>query len=357
MTRPYDIDVLVVGLGPAGSSAAAVAAKAGARVIAIDRKRQAGVPVQCAELVPAMVGAPGEALAAARRQGIAAMTTFVESEHPHLKDNFPGHMIDRARFDAALIAEAEVAGAQCWLGLSLRALDADGAAHLADGSTLRARVIIGADGPHSPVGHAIGHVNAELAETRQMTVPLLAPFAETDIFLAARCPGGYAWLFPKGDVANLGIGMAPPWRDRLKPLLDDLHAQLAAEGRVGRQPIAYTGGAIPVGGLVEPVAKLGDTLVLLAGDAAGLANPITGAGINPALISGRLAGAAAEAHVAGVAGAGHDYAEELADTFGPSLERARARRRELMARYEHGQEPDEAALRRAWIAFPEYWAA
>lgn len=357
MTQPYDTDVLIVGLGPAGSSAAAAAAKAGARVIAIDRKKEAGVPVQCAELVPAMVGAPTEALAAARRQAIAAMTTFVESEVPHLKDSFPGHMIDRARFDAALVAEAEAAGAQCWLGLALRALDGEGRAHLSDGSTLRARVVIGADGPHSPVGQAIGHENSALAETRQMTVPLLDPFQETDIFLAARCPGGYAWLFPKGDVANLGIGVAPAWKDRLKPLLDDLHAQLAAEGRVGRQPIAYTGGAIPVGGLVDPLARLGETLVLLAGDAAGLANPITGAGINPALISGRLAGAAAAAHVAGVAGAGHDYAEELQETFAPSLDRALRRRRELMAHYDRGAEPDSAALRRAWIAFPEYWAA
>ncbi len=48
-------DVLVLGLGPAGASAAAEAARRGCRVVSLDRKRQAGIPVQCAELVPALL--------------------------------------------------------------------------------------------------------------------------------------------------------------------------------------------------------------------------------------------------------------------------------------------------------------
>jgi geranylgeranyl reductase family protein len=351
-----DFDVLVVGLGPAGASAAAAAARAGARVLAIDRKRAAGVPVQCAEFVPAMIGQEVAALAAAWRQPIRAMTTFVEAEQPDHKDHFPGVMIDRAEFDAALVGEAIAAGADCRLGLSLRALDTDGTARLSDGCDIAAGAIVGADGPHSPVGAAVGHRNAEVAESRQMTVPLCEPFAETDIFLTARLPGGYAWLFPKGCVANLGLGGAPAHKSRFKPLLDDLHRQLAAQGRVGAHALGHTGGAIPVGGLAGPIGTRGVVPVLLAGDAAGLANPVTGAGINPAVVSGRLAGEAAARAATGEAGAPGAYAEEITELFGPSLERALARRRALMQEFHEGREPAPADLRRAWIAFPEYWA-
>ena len=129
-----------------------------------------------------------------------------------------------------------------------------------------------------------------------------------------------------------------------------------AEGRVGEEIIRYTGGAIPVGGMVEPDGRLGLALALLAGDAAGLANPVTGAGINAAVVSGRLAGEAAAAALRGKAGAGSDYAEELADLYKASLDRALARRRQLLRVHVEGSGPSRADLQRSWIAFPQYWA-
>ncbi|KAB2919275.1 MAG: NAD(P)/FAD-dependent oxidoreductase [Hyphomicrobiaceae bacterium] len=361
MNARIRVDILVAGLGPAGATAAAAAARADRRVLAIDRKRQAGLPVQCAEFVPAMIGPLLEAdqTAAVRsswRQGVRAMHTFVEDDAPHLKEHFPGHMIDRAAFDAALVAAAVAEGAECRFGVGLSSVDTDGTARLSDGRAVEARVIIGADGPRSPVGRAIGQVNRELAETRQITIPLLKPFDATDIFLSARISGGYAWLFPKADRANLGLGIAPEQRHLLKPLLDDLHRQLVAEGRVGRDVLGHTGGAIPVGGMLHPQGEIGRSLVLLAGDAAGLTNPITGAGINPAVISGRLAGLAAAEAVGGTGGACR-YAEELEDLFKSSLDRALARRRQLMHVYADGGRPSRDELQRSWIAFPQYWAA
>jgi flavin-dependent dehydrogenase len=173
-------------------------------------------------------------------------------------------------------------------------------------------------------------------------VPLKAPYAATDIFLSADIPGGYGWLFPKGDAANLGAGVEPAHKARLKPIVDRLHAGLGA--RVGRKVLATTGGAIPVGGMLECWGLLGETLVLLAGDAAGLANPVTGAGIAAAVHSGRLAGEAAARN------APEDYEEELRDVFGAALERALRRRREVFS-----QIPTKSMLRRGWIAYPEYW--
>jgi geranylgeranyl reductase family protein len=332
------IDVLVLGLGPAGASAAAEAARRGCRVLAIDRKREPGRPVQCAELVPALL----EVDRAAVRQRIGAMSTFVEDDSADLQPDFPGRMLDRAAFDAGLVARAAQAGAQVRFGAAVAGVSPQGTVRLADGSELRAPVVIGADGPRSRAGRALGSVNTELVETRQITVPLKAPHAATEIFLSAAIPGGYGWLFPKGDVANLGAGVIPAHRGRLKSIVAGLHR--SRKERVGARVLATTGGAIPVGGMLDPWGLLGETLVLLAGDAAGLANPVTGAGIAAAVHSGRLAGEAA------ARGTPEAYEEELRDVFGAALGRALARRRELL-----DSKPGKAALRRAWIAYPEYW--
>jgi flavin-dependent dehydrogenase len=304
-----------------------------------------------------MIGQELEALGPVIRQRIRAMTTFVEDDAPDVRDDFPGHIVDRAAFDRALVEAAAAAGAETRFGASLRGFADDGRVRLSGGETLAPRLVIGADGPRSIVGRAIGSVNEALVETRQIAVPLLRPHEATDIFLSASIPGGYGWLFPKGAVANLGLGVVPAARARLKPLLAALHGQLAEEARVGREILGHTGGAIPVGGLRAVQGRLGSAAVLLAGDAAGLTNPVTGAGINAAVISGRLAGCAAAGWLGGEAAALDDYAEELDELFGPALARGLRRRREILEAYENGLGPDPAALRRGWIAYPDYWAA
>jgi len=350
------IDILVVGLGPAGASAAAAAASAGARVLAVDRRAAPGEPVQCAEFVPAALGAETAAVAKAALQEIAAMETFLGDAPPLRTPDFRGIMIDRAAFDAALVEEARQAGAAIMTGTALQGIGADGAVVLGD-RALRPKVVIGADGPRSTVGRLAGHVNRALAEARQITISLKAPHDATDIFLRPEIEGGYGWLFPRGGEANLGLGVVPRARDRLKPLLDELHAELVRQGRVG--PVAHrlTGGKIPVGGIVGPLGRIGPVEVLLAGDAAGLTHPITGAGIAAAVLSGRLAGAAAAEMAAGRAVAAEDYTEELHDLYGPSLALALRRRAELLAAYDSGGRPSGAQLRRAWIAWPDYRAA
>ena len=357
MTDAQCTDILVVGLGPAGASAARAAAEAGWRVIAIDRRRSAGFPVQCAEFIPSSLSQELTGLEAVTRQRIAAMLTYVEDASPHEKDRFPGRIIDRGALDAALVDRAKGAGVACRFGAALRALTPDASAVLADGSVIRAKVVVGADGPRSRIGDAVGRVNRELVETRQITVPLSQRHAATDIFLSAEIPGGYGWLFPKGQVANLGVGVVPWAKGQLKSLLDGLHARLVEEGRVGREVLSHTGGLIPVGGALAPVARLGEIAVLLAGDAAGLTNPVTGAGIASAVMSGGMAGRAAAEWLAGDAEALFDYREEVDALFAGALTRAVRRRREILHSYRDGSGPTPATLRRGWIAYPEYWAA
>lgn len=348
-------DVLVVGLGPAGAEAARAAAERGGRVLAVERNARPGEPVQCAEFLPMMIGMDLPDLGDSGVQGIEAMRSFLPGQAPEVTGDFRGRMVDRARFDRHLIARAQAAGVECRFNTPLQGLNPDGLA-LLGGRRCRARVVIGADGPRSRVGAAIGAVNADLVETRQITVDLLKPQTSTDIFLNPAIRGGYAWLFPKGGEANLGLGIAASDKARLKPLLEALHAQLGTEGRVGARFLRHTGGAIPVGGITGPVGRLGETPVLLAGDAAGLVNPVTGAGIPAAVLSGRMAGLAAAEFLAGHMGAPDDYAEELDDTFGASLALALRRRRDLLATYRDNLLPGSDDLRRGWIAFPQYWA-
>lgn len=357
MKDSAEVDVLVLGLGPAGASAAAEAARRGCRVLGLDRKRQAGRPVQCAEFVPAMIGLDVGNLAGSVRQSIRAMMTFIEGTPPDVQPQFPGQMLDRAAFDAALVDAATRAGARCRFGVTVRRIAPAGGIELSTGESFCAKVIVGADGPRSLAGRAIGQSNCDLVDTRQITVPLWRVHDATDIFLSREIPGGYGWLFPKRDVANLGAGVDPTHKARLKSIVASLHDALVEQGRVGREILAMTGGLIPVGGMLNCSGRLGSALVLLAGDAGGLANPITGAGIAAAVHSGRLAGQTAAAWIGGNRSAGAEYQDELDSVFKPALDRAVRRRRELAARLAVGTLPPDQALRRGWIAYPEYWAA
>jgi digeranylgeranylglycerophospholipid reductase len=357
-------DVLVVGLGPAGSRAAEAAAVAGLTVVALEKRGEPGAPVQCAEFVPSMIERDVPDVGAVTAQTVERMLTFVEDdERPIETPEFRGRMIDRAKFDRLLAGNAAKAGVDCRYGVTVLKIDADGTLHTSDGVSFRPRVLIGADGPRSRVGRAIGAVNRELVETRQVTVPLVLPHDATDIFLSADYRGGYGWLFPKGAVANVGIGISvdgalendKSTRRGLKAMLMDLLTRLATERRIGTNGWALTGGAIPVGGRVRSIGRLGDTAVLLAGDAAGLTNPVTGAGIASAVQSGTMAGRSAADFVKGRAAALDDYEEELGDIFDVALGRALRRRREVLACYDNGGKPDASALEDGWIGSPRYW--
>jgi flavin-dependent dehydrogenase len=285
------------------------------------------------------------------------MLTFVGARPPQITDHFQGLMIERGAFDRLLAQEAARSGAECRYSETVLSIGADGMVTTSIGAHLRPRVLIGADGPHSAVGAAVGQINRDLVDTRQVTIPLILPHDATDIFLSADYRGGYAWLFPKGAVANVGLGVAVESRRTLKPLLTALCKKLAGERRIGTRALALTGGAIPVGGRLLSIGYLGGAAVLLAGDAAGLTNPVTGAGIASAVQSGTLAGRAAADFLGDCAGAIQCYEEELGDIFDAALNRALRRRREVLARYAAGGRPDARALSDGWIASPHYWAA
>lgn len=349
-------DVLVIGLGPAGGAAAAAASKLGLRVVAIEKKRAVGVPVQCAEFIPLPLARHAQAPGVLAQQ-VNAMSSVLPSGSAYAAP-FSGLMVDRAAFDQAFARKAEDHGARLFLGSRLSALDPG--RHVAfitrSGRSFEVswQVLIAADGPHSPTGTLLGLPPLKTVNTRQYTVPLFSPSVETSIWLSDAYPGGYAWLFPKGRCANLGLGMDPQLSVDLKRPLDELHRRLVREERVGQDKLFRTGGAIPVGGLR---AELVVDRVVFTGDAAGLTHPISGAGIAAAVVSGELAAHAAHARLRhGETDALNGYEEDIRDQFESSIARGLARRRELERALRGAAACGDAVQRRGWIAFPEYFS-
>ena len=350
------VDLLVIGLGPGGGSAAGQAAAGGLDVLAVDRRQVIGEPVQCAEFIPNPMGSYARTHPV-RLQSITGMQSILPSGAAHASD-FPGLMIDRAEFDRAIARAAEDHGAELWTASRLTALQpAERVATIrrnGQEQTVRYRVLVAADGPHSTVATWLGLAPLPTVITRQYTVPLRQPLDDTIIWLSDDYPGGYAWLFPRGDVANLGLGLDPGLQPDLKGPLERLHRQLVEQGRIGPEVLRRTGGAIPVGG---PRDRLHQGVILFVGDAAGLTHPITGAGIAAAVVSGEHAGNAAAAFLNGDAGALAEYEEDMRDQFGPALARAVERRRDLQPLWHTPAARQDAMQRRGWIAFNEYFEA
>jgi len=159
--KTCDCDILIVGAGPAGCSAAVTAAQEGLRVVVAESRRQVGVPVRCAEYIPApLLGAVnlGKQFVV---QHVSGMRTFLPNGEVK-ETRSPGFTINRDCFDQLLARAAEEKGAR--ILLSTKAVTkANGAVVLKEKDDsfvkVNARVIIGADGPHSTVGKWIASEN------------------------------------------------------------------------------------------------------------------------------------------------------------------------------------------------------
>ena len=344
------VDVLIVGAGPGGSAAARTVASQGLRVLVVEKRPVVGLPVQCAEYVPAQilvhVPLPERCIA----QRIRTLRTYLPDGEV-VETSGAGYVLDRALFDRALAVAACQAGARVWT--ATRAVERTEQGVLVRGggrvSEIECRVVIGADGPRSTVGRWIGQVNAEFIDALQVAVALPAPRESTHVYFDPVYRGGYGWLFPKGETANVGVGVSRSMGGDPKEALAHLLARLGiARGEI----VGCTGGPVPSGG---PVANIRVGEVLLVGDAAGHTHPVTGAGIFAAVVGGELAGAAAVRAVeTGDLAAMDEYKREWGAFMGGSLRHALARRRDLDRRWSEDPAILSDAVRESWIAFREY---
>ncbi len=291
-------DLVVVGAGPAGSTAARYGAAAGLSVLLLDKKKTIGVPVCCGEFLPApsiVAGAfpraPGiEDLFPADPRAVRREVRRLIAVSPKGREYpipLPGCTIDRDIFDQSLAAAAVREGAT--LATETKFLALDGSSVITSRGRVDAGVVIAADGPLSRVCRSAGLPRSTVLAPA-VTCRVDGDFGTDLRIFFGRChaPGGYAWIFPKDGSANVGLGVqhaGVPVKRLLESFLED-HG-LAAAGPV-------RGCYVPVSGPL-PAAVRG--CVLAAGDAAGHVVASNGGGIAPAMICGRLAGLAAADHL------------------------------------------------------------
>lgn len=306
-----DLDVLVVGAGPGGAVAASEAKQAAPEldVLLIERDRAVGAPVRCAEGVGDAglrefadpEGAPWVARKITRVIFVAPDETEVRvAEHD------VGWILDRTRFDAHLAAQAVAAGADLRVGIEATGMQRcpDGRWHVrlhgaGAAETVRARVVIGADGVEAMVGRWAGLDTRVPARDMESCAQYVVQGIDADpdaIYIQwgeRVAPGGYAWVFPKGlGVANVGLGLVALKSDgrNAREYLDEWIARrYPRAARVG-----YTVGGVILHTTVKKTYADG---VLLVGDAAHMINPLSGGGIVNAMKAGRLAGRTAAAAI------------------------------------------------------------
>ena len=349
--KTYECDILVIGAGPAGSAAAHASACKGLNVLLIDRKAVVGVPVRCAEYIPSMLLREIDIGKGFIVQPVSGMRTFLPDGDIE-ETSAPGLMIRRDIFDQAMALKAEDSGAVIWLNTRALNMDENGVVVTKKGETykINAGIIIGADGPISRVGLWAGSANKNLIAAIQVTADLAKPMNFTEVYFDKDIFGGYGWLFPKGDKANIGIGEIKESGKpgAVKEVLERFIARLREDKRIRGKVSGYTFGWIPA----EKVRSAVHGNIALAGDAAGQTHPISGAGVAQAVVCGQMAGKwAARAIKAKDKSLLLEYDREWRDLYGDTQERAYGRRELMEKEWDHLDD----IIRHCWIAFKEYY--
>jgi geranylgeranyl reductase family protein len=347
-------DIVVIGAGPAGSSAAQAAVQRGANVLMIDRRQRIGLPVQCAEFVPQWISRYAPFSPRCVLQTIETMITHLPDGTSYEMKS-PGYMLDRSLLDKELVALAVLSGAKISIETKAVDLSTEGLV-VEQGSKkvkIQAKVFIGADGVHSFTARCVGHPSLKTIVALQYEVVLPKPQNHVDVFFHKDYEGGYAWFFPKGKTANVGIGVIPSKTSVLPNLLSDFLNFLRESKKVPRvEIVSKTGGSIPC----APYQKTLFKNTLLVGDAAGQAHPITGAGILNAVMAGEIAGRiSAEAIEKGDLQYLENYEIECQEAFGRSLSYGSLKREFLEENWSKVGSDFEGLIRKTWVGFKEYY--
>ncbi|MGW2632535.1 geranylgeranyl reductase family protein [Streptomyces chattanoogensis] len=302
-------DVVVVGAGPAGASAAHAAACTGRRVLLLEKAELpryktcgGGIIGPSRDSLP-----PGFELPLRDRVHAVTFSLNGRMTRTRRSKHMLFGLINRPEFDAGLVESAKDAGAEVRTGVTVARVEQHGAevpdrrtvaVVLGDGEVVLARAVVGADGSAGRIG---GHVGVKMEQVDlglEAEIPVPGTVAED---WAGRVlidwgpmPGSYGWVFPKGDTLTVGVISARGEGGATKRYLEDFIGRL---GLAGFEPSISSGHLTRCRADDSPLSR---GRVLVCGDAAGLLEPWTREGISFALRSGRLAGEwavrVAEAH-------------------------------------------------------------
>ena len=287
-------DCIVVGAGPAGTAAASKLAKAGVRVLVLEKhslpryKACAGAVSGRASkwLDTDFMPVVEDVIRRVKVQWAMGDTEPIE----YVSDTPIAHLVMRSRFDNLLAEQALAAGAELHDGEEVKSV------HVNENfvevrstrSIYRAEAVIGADGAVGVVAKQTGLYvpkasGIALEIESQLPGDELRNWRNTVLVSYGIPHHGYAWLFPKAQAASIGMGTFMP---RRKSFLTEF-AKFTASLGVDLEKQELKAHPIPLGGKDRQFCL---PRVLLAGDAGGLTDPLSGEGIAHALHSGSLAG-------------------------------------------------------------------
>ncbi len=335
--RRYDI--VIVGAGPGGSTAAQVAAQAGLSVLLLEKRQEIGSPVRCAEGVGheqlAQFIEPDQKWIAAEINQLEITTRANGAAQTLRAGGGRGYILERRVFDRVLAERATTAGAEVRVKTSATGIVMENGrvrgVKIRDGAgeiEIETQIAIAADGVEAQVGRWAGlDTQLPLSDTMACAQYFLAgidldPTCTYYTISDEFAPGGYVWIFPKGEgKANVGLGVQADLPRRANAI-ELLTRFVESQPNLARgYPVTLVAGNVPVA--LPPARIVGDGIMLI-GDTARQVDPLTGGGIINAMIAGRIA-----AQVARDAIAARDvsatflsrYADEWRKTRGGKMER------------------------------------
>jgi len=294
-------DVAVIGAGPAGLAAAHAAATRGARTLVVERAAHPRYKTCGGGLIGFSLAVAGGLIDVPARDTIHTVTVTLHGRRQFTRRDADPllAMVTREEFDDALRKAATGTGVELMQRSPVRAVGGDAGrawARLADGTMLRARVLIGADGSAGVSARYAGVRFRQVDLGLELEIPVPPPVAAQwrgRLLLDwGPIPGSYGWVFPKGDRLTVGVIAARGQGERTRQYLRDFTSRLG----LGGYPAERDSGHLTHCRADDSPLRRGP--VLVAGDAAGLLEPWTREGISFALRSGTMAGVAAAAAAA-----------------------------------------------------------
>lgn len=296
MTDSARFDVVVAGAGPAGSITAYCLAKNGVKVALVDRAKfprekacGGGVQAKTARLIPFDISPVVET----RLRGMT-LTWQNRNRYTRQWRETLVNGVRRIRFDHFLVEKAVEAGATLFDGVRISGVESgrDGVRVRADKLDFSAQYVVGADGANTVAGKALNAPSAFYHSTA-LYAEVPREWLRSDYdgdglmrFNGGHGATGYAWIFPKGETINVGVGGPAAFTKQYRKYFAEFLAAERILAKKRPEDVPCSGHRLPH---PTPRTRFAGDRIVLVGDAAGLADPSTGDGMFTGIASGRIA--------------------------------------------------------------------